>query len=258
MRNDTYETVANAVAKVAYMCIDCKVMLDLSEFEIENGIIVSPYTNTEGIINKTRITYISKLFLEKLVVRNNYQNVYQKLREETDKHTTLLQKAYFSMLCAAWCSEKGDASRRNFTKIKFFIRETKLYIIYYMTDIVRQIIAQPTYENLFDRIFKAIDINIITPLFISGTFGAGEFDEGSIHDPSILIIYDFWIEELTRLKHSLKNYSFEPEIVEERLKNQMCSIRNKARPHAAERFNGYQNGWSVSDELFESACTSFA
>ncbi len=258
MRHDTYETVAHNIAKIAYMCIDCKVMLDLSEFEIENGIIVSPYTNNDRTVNKTRITFISKLFLEKLVVRTNYQNIYRKLQEETDEQTTPLQKAYFTMLCAAWCSEKGEASRKNFAKVRFFIRETKLHIIYYMTAIVRQVIAQPNGENAFDRIFKIMDTNIITPLFVGGTFGAGDLDENKIYDPAIFLIYDFWIEELTKLKHSLETYSFEPEIVEERLRNQMCIIHNKARPNAVERFNGYTNEWSASDELFESACIAFA
>jgi hypothetical protein len=248
----TPETLAYRLSLLTYTILDCATMMNVENCEKCSGMIISPYAK-DSPQGEGRLTKISKVFLDKMLYRTNYQDTYIAFRDSDEIHSTMLQKAYLAMLCAAWCSYRVDADDELiFQKVRFFVHETQTYINQYLMRCLMMIFQDPSIPNKLQRSFDYILEVIIFPLFTKGTFVEIDHKEYGFdrYDTTSLMLYDFWSEQLLLLQHSIEiGLSQEPAIIEEKFRERVQYFRHVGHPSVRDYMQ------ENSQELeFENAC----
>jgi len=222
-------SIMEKLTKVLYMCIDSKVMLDLGGSIVVTGIIESPFLQYDGS-SFGGLSHIPKTYLYRISTGRNYKSTYLSIRDK-NKNATNLQKAYFAMLCAAWCSEMSEVNDLSYNRITFFIHEVKAYIYQFLNSVVPQIYLNPQVGDKSQAIFSLIENDILRPMFSGGSFN-NFLAEG--YQPSLFIIYDFWIEHFTKLKYACRDNPTQFDVLDDKMSGYIEELKMMARPRSTD------------------------
>jgi hypothetical protein len=182
-------------------------MMDLEGNLKYGGIIISPYPSSGNDNIDSNLSRITTVFLDKLSVRNNYKEAYIEFINSDEPHATLLQKAYFSVICALWCSYSNIGIEDTSERTIFLIKDAKSHIDKFVQWAIEFVCRDPyskTPHEKFAALFQLMEDTVITPLFTQGTFG---YIFNTSYESAMFSVWDVWVEEFMFLEHSTRAHN---------------------------------------------------